>query len=532
MAYGETIRLVKSLEKSLEPVSIGLVSNICFEPYLMPYLKTNFAQSNLDSTVVNISLEEIQNTENIQKIRGLDIVVLWINYELYFQDVQKQLMTESKGKTEIIDGTVSVIQAMIELVKSACSGLLLVMGLEGYYDLSTVYFGNVITKYDITKEINTILSKNRKDFVFIDLERIIAEVGIENAYYLNNKYRWNNPYSEKLLALVAKEVYRQYLTVLGKTPKCIVLDCDNVLWGGILSEDGVDKINLGTIGQGKIYRDFQRFIVSLYNMGIILAVCSKNAYEDVKAVFDNHSGMVLKSSMISCFRVNWESKVENIIEISNSLNIGLDSLVFVDDSMFEIEAVRCALPKVQTILFNWKTVYKDFKIFHLKDDIQAKDISRRMETYQANVKRNELIRQAVSEDEFLKMLNTNVKISKANEFDYIRIAELSQRTNRCTNGKRYTNNEIKLLGKEESYQLYIVNVSDKFGDLGTVGVMGVRETTLDLFCLSCRALGRKIEDMMLKYLRSKQKISKSFFTSTGKNEQIKIVLEQYINSKM
>ena len=141
-----------------------------------------------------------------------------------------------------------------------------------------------------------------------------------------------------------KEIQKQYFIEQGITKKCLVLDCDNVLWGGILSEDGIENIKLGGSGFGRTYQDFQRFVLSLYYHGVILAVCSKNDLPDVMNMFHEHSEMILKEEHIACFQVNWENKPDNIRRIAETLNIGLDSMVFLDDSPVEIEAVKSILP--------------------------------------------------------------------------------------------------------------------------------------------------------------------------------------------
>lgn len=163
---------------------------------------------------------------------------------------------------------------------------------------------------------------------FINLKRLITEIGVANAYNSKGKYCWNAPYSNALVEAAVKEIHKQYFIEKGITKKCLVLDCDNVLWGGILSEDGIENIKLGGSGFGRPYQDFQRFVLSLYYHGVILAVCSKNDLSDIMIMFREHSEMVLKEEHIAYSQVNWDNKPTNIKRIAETLNISLDSIVF------------------------------------------------------------------------------------------------------------------------------------------------------------------------------------------------------------
>ena len=142
---------------------------------------------------------------------------------------------------------------------------------------------------------------------YIDIKSIIAKVGIESAFDDKGKYRWNTPYSRKLLGEIAQEVHKRYLIDNGITKKCVVLDCDNVLWGGILSENGIEHIQLGSSGLACSYQNFQRFMLNLYYHGVIITVCSKNGKLDVLHMFKEHDEMILKEEHIACFCANWDT---------------------------------------------------------------------------------------------------------------------------------------------------------------------------------------------------------------------------------
>lgn len=231
---------------------------------------------------------------------------------------------------------------------------------------------------------------------------------------------------------------------------------------------------------------------------------------------------------ITCFQANWEDKPSNIKTIADKLNIGLDSMVFVDDSLVEIEAVKALLPEVTAVLFHRDMDYAQFSCFNLKSEVCLADIEKRNETYRTNAKREELKEQSGSYDEYVKALEVKTEIHRIVPMEYSRVAELTQRTNKCTNGRRFTVQEIKDLIENGGFDFYSVHVSDRFSDLGLVGAFAVKDNELELFSLSCRALGRGIENTMLEYIVFNWEIECVFFHSTGKNTDLKTVLEEKI----
>lgn len=329
-----------------------------------------------------------------------------------------------------------------------------------------------------------------------------------------------------MLQEVACEVHKQYLIRNGITKKCVVLDCDNVLWGGILSEDGIEGIQLGNSGLGRPYQDFGRLMLNLYYHGVIIAICSKNDKSDVLRVFREHDEMILREEHIACFCVNWDNKADNIKAIAEMLNIGLDSMVFIDDSDFEVQAVKALLPEVTAVKYERDNVYKQLSCFNLKSNIDIEKVQRRNLTYQTNELRKNLKSELSSFEKYLNALEMKVDIHKTLPIELSRIAELTQRTNKCTNGRRYTAQQIKDM-LSNGYELYSVSLSDKFSDLGLVGAIGIDGNTLDLFSLSCRALGRNVEEIMISFIRDKN-IKKSYYNLTAQNHELNFKLNKLL----
>ena len=505
---------------------ISIVTNFVVEPYLLPFIKLNFSKSDISANVRIIQMDNF--TSEIEKINN-DLIVVLLNFECqytnWYNDVLSRKITSKQLKSYVIEKCRAIYQAL----KTTTSCPIVWFG----YENEDFYLTNICgATSEITNTVNNI-NLDIIDFLnendsYIDMRHLIADIGISNSYDSKGKYRWNAPYSRQLMQSISNEIYKQYQIQKGITKKCIVIDCDGVLWGGVLSEDGIEKIELGNEGIGRIYQDFQRILLTLYYHGVILAVCSKNDLQDVLHVFHEHSGMILKSEHIACFQVNWDNKTDNICKIADMLNIGLDSIVFVDDSEFEVKAVRKLLPEVLSIQYEKNSINKLLMYFNLKSRVNIEQVKKRNLTYQTNHQRKNLSMACTDYDSYLKSLDIKVEIHKAITSEIARIAELTQRTNRCTNGTRYTTSEISTRIESQSYHLYSVYMSDKFSDLGLVGIIGIDGSTLDLFSLSCRALGLNIEDKMMK-VAFDENVTGFKFVSTRKNEVLQQQLQKYFS---
>jgi FkbH-like protein len=481
---------------------IAVVSNIIFEPHFIPMVKGYFGS---DVTVYPIPYGEHTDIEYQNQLTESNMIVLWLNFESLFPDLHNALFSQAKNAKMVIEEVSELCKRIYSDLAIQTNAHIVWFLFEDYYTNLPSVLGHCPLFNGLIDKINTQIIDTSCDIdnvSFIDLKLLIAETGISNAFDNKGKYRWNAPYSKILIESAVKEIHKQYLIEKGITKKCLVLDCDNVLWGGILSDDGIENIKLGGSGFGREFQDFQRFILSLYYHGVILAVCSKNDLSDVMTIFRNHNEMILKEKHIACFQVNWENKPNNIEKIAETLNIGLDSIVFVDDSPIEIEAVKSMLPAVTSILYKRDTIYTQLCSLCLRSGVNALDIENRNATYRTNQFREELKAQYESYDAYIDALEIKLCIHEASPIEFNRIAELTQRTNKCTNGNRYTVAELKEKFQISTYTLYSVTVSDKFSDLGLVGAVGIEGDMLDLFALSCRALGRNIEDKMIAYIKN------------------------------
>ena len=532
MKFNQLQTEIKSREKPKHEIKIAIISNIIFEPYLNPLLQSKFF--NLDTSVclLPVNYAEYATDENQRYISNADSIVVCLNFELLYPNAGIDTTTCEESAETFLKEILEKWHGLYKHIKRRTRAPILWFGFEDYGYPYHFVSGSTVCHINMADRINCEFCRClKKEDTYIDLKRLIANVGIQNAYNEKGKYRWNAPYSPPLIAEISEEIYKQHLIHIGVTKKCIVLDCDNVLWGGIVSEDGIENLCLGNAGVGRIFQDFQRYLLYLYYHGVILTVCSKNDLADVLRMFREHSAMILKEEHIACFQVNWENKPDNIRSISKILNIGLDSMIFIDDSDFEIESVKTILPEVQTIKYDRYSVYAQLSCFNLPSRIDMESVTRRHHTYKTNGQREKLKSESRSLEAYIASLEMRINIHPALTVELSRIAELTQRANRCTNGKRYTVEQLQAQMLDDTYMLVSISVSDRFSDLGIVGVVGVKNTTLDLFVLSCRALGRNIEEKMFELLSQRQ-VSQFEFIPTAKNDGLRAKISVFLQSQM
>lgn len=301
-------------------------------------------------------------------------------------------------------------------------------------------------------------------------------------------------------------------TILGLNKKCIVLDLDNTLWGGIVGEDGFEGIKLGNDPIGKAFVEFQKILFSLNQRGVILAINSKNNADDALKVIKEHPNMVLKEENFACMKINWNDKVQNMKEIANELNIGLDSMVFFDDDPVNREYLRAKIPQILTVeipqdVAQYAQTLMSMNDFHLLK-ITDEDV-KRAKMYVQEKQRKKLEHSSTNLQDFLHQLDIKITFKKADSFTIPRISQLTLKTNQFNlTTRRYQEEDIKKFIKENHW-VGCVQVEDKFGDNGITGVFIVKKENtqwiIDTLLLSCRIIGRGIEDGILGHILKKAK---------------------------
>jgi len=347
---------------------------------------------------------------------------------------------------------------------------------------------------------------NSRPTLFInDLHSISATIGLTQ---FHDRKRW---FSYKLICTpegslaIAKSVAAIIGSIYGRSHKCLVLDLDNTLWGGIIGDDGPDKIKLGKeTPEAEAYTAFQEYCLRLRERGVVLAVCSKNSEQIAKQGFD-HPDAVLKLSDFSCFRANWQPKPENLKSIAAELNLGLDSLVFVDDSPAEREFVSAQLPEVRvpdvgSDVLKFIGVLQEGRYFEVVR-LSREDLTRARQ-YETNARRLREQTQFASYEDYLDSLDMAAEIAPLKPVYLERVAQLINKTNQFNlTSKRYTLAEIEGIMSDDRYVTLYVKLIDKFGDSGLISaIIGRRERQslhVDLWLMSCRVVKRDVELAML-----------------------------------
>lgn len=373
--------------------------------------------------------------------------------------------------------------------------------------------------------------------VLVDLTKCVAEVstGASVDWRLWNSSRLL--YTPQFFKFYTAQIMPAFRTVTGKVRKALIFDCDNTLWEGIVGEDGLDGIGLDpTTPKGRPFFEVQTLALSLRRQGVVLAVCSKNNPEDVDAVIDTHPFMVLRDADFAFKRINWSSKVDNIVDIAKSLNLGLDSVVFVDDSDFEANLVESGIPQVAVMKVpkargNYPAEFRRCMSLFWSPVLTEEDIAR-TKLYQDQAERNADASGFVNIDEYLKSLNLVMTVQRNAVGQIQRIAQLTQKTNQFNlTTRRYTPSEIESIIKRPDCAIYTFDLSDRFGDMGTTGLaivnfkdlVGVAD--IETFLLSCRVLGRGAEhkflDFVIQDLRERCEIVSitASYARTAKNAQ-------------
>lgn len=358
--------------------------------------------------------------------------------------------------------------------------------------------------HNINRELRRIAKEFRGVYV-LDYDALIARHG---RLSWQDDRKWvmaRMPVAADRLIDLSREWLRFLLPLAGKTAKALVVDLDNTLWGGVIGEDGMSGIKLGQEYPGAAYQELQRAMLDLSDRGILLAICSKNNSDDAMEVLERHPGMLLRPKHFSAMRINWSDKSNGLREIATELNIGIDSLAFLDDNPFEREQVRSTLPDITVIdlpddPLQYAATLRDCPVFE-RLSLSAED-ERRSVLYSQQRERAQAEQSFQSKEDFYRYLEQEVEISPVSQLTLARVAQLTQKTNQFNvTTRRYTEQELSVIAARPNWQVLSLNVHDRFGDHGLVGVAITRDEgqdcEIDTFLLSCRVIGRTVETALL-----------------------------------
>lgn len=444
-----------------------------------------------------------------------DLYAFNADYIIVFQSTHKLLFSFNKMTDE---EQLKLAEERIGFVEAIAENLQVKIVYFNYPEIDDTVFGNYANKversftYQIRK-LNLLLmdlAKNHSNFFICDIAALQHKLGRDTLFHPAVYIGSEMVLSIDAIPYVASRAMDIIAALQGKFRKCLILDLDNTIWGGIVGDDGYEKLEIGhELGIGKAFTEFQQWVLKLKNRGVILAVCSKNDENNAREPFEKHPEMVLKLDDIALFIANWENKADNIRRIQSILNIGFDSMVFLDDNPFERNLVRENIPEITVPeLPDDPALYLEYlyglNLFETTTYSKA-DVDRTRQ-YQIESQRVSTQMHFTNEAEFLKNLRMVSEVRPFDRFNTPRVSQLSQRSNQFNlRTVRYIEADIEKLANDERYQNFSFTLADRFGDVGLICVVILekkeQETLfIDSWFMSCRVLKRGMEHFTLNTL--------------------------------
>ncbi len=437
------------------------------------------------------------------------------DYTIIFESTHKLLNQYYKSpdfSKNFADNKISHVEELYQAIQSRTRSRVIYCN---FPIIDSKIFGNFSNKVESSfnfqlNKINYLLSQEiavqRDNFFIADLLSIQNKWGRDFMFTPSIYVNTEMVISIDALPIVAHNMFSIIAALEGKFKKCLILDLDNTTWGGIIGDDGLEKIQIGNLGIGKAFTEFQYWIKALQKRGIILAVCSKNDEDKAKEPFEKHPDMVLNLDDIAVFVANWENKADNIRKIQRILNIGFDSMVFLDDNPFERNLVRENLPEVCVPeLPEDPAEYLEYlyglNLFETASF--SENDSERTKQYQVEAQRTVDLESFTDVEDFLKSMNMVSDVQPFNSFSKPRVSQLTQRSNQFNlRTVRYTEQEVDDLIQSEKHFTLSFTLEDKYGDNGLICVIVLEEQDqetlfIDTWLMSCRVLKRGMEDFTL-----------------------------------
>ncbi len=409
-----------------------------------------------------------------------------------------------------LDETHRELLNLVSKLKASCDAKLVFHNFEvpSYSPMgileSKQRLGLIETVQTINARLRASFKDDRRVFLF-DYDSLCSTIGktriLDHKMYYLGDFKINPQYFPDLC-----DAYLSYAKpMMSLARKCIVLDLDNTLWGGTLGEDGMEGIRLGTSPEGKAFVEFQKYLLALHQRGILLVINSRNDAGEAIRVLNKHPNMVLKEKHFAAMQINWNDKFSNMKALSDELNIGLDSFVFIDDDERNRELIRKLLPEI--LVPDWPDdpslfpsalmKINDFNSLQITEEDKLKG-----RLYTEQKQRYDLQKKTVELADYLKKLETVVTIEQASAFHIPRLSQLTQKTNQFNmTTRRYLEEHIERFTSDSRFSVQAIHVSDRFGDNGISGMILVEKNgkswKIDTFLLSCRVIGRQVEEAVL-----------------------------------
>jgi FkbH-like protein len=538
-------RAKKAAAPGLRPLRVAVLGDAATQ-HLIALMRALFVSNGFDAAVYEAGFDTVE-TESLDPASGLhafsaDVIVI-------LQSVGKLRSSYYEfpdDRSQFASSRAAQIEEVWKALRKQTNAPIIQSTYVLPYERPFGNYGFAVpdTFYGAASELNREIALRARETAGVlinDVDNIAAWVG--RRHFIDEKL-WalsKSPCALELLPDLAQNIVDIALAARGRSVKCVVLDLDNTLWGGVVGDDGLDGIELGANDDTGAFRSFQLYLRELGRRGILLAVCSKNDDAVARRVFREHPGMVLKEEQIAVFVANWEDKATNIARIREKLNIGFDSMVFLDDNPFERNLVRQMLPDVVVPELPedpalYVRAISELNLFETASH-SALD-SQRAGLYKDQEKRDDERSRFTSLDDYLKSLETTARVVRFEPSDLARIAQLLQRSNQFNlTTRRHSEAECTaMMHDEEDYFPFSITVRDRFGDFGLVNVVILRrdgaKLEVDSFVMSCRVLSRGVEQLaMNKVFREARRMGcervVGRYIETAKNSMVKNFFDRF-----
>ena len=517
LGFLETIQLDNALGKTAAPAKAGFAQlrlallSSCTIDHLLPAIRVAGLRQRLLIEVYMGSFGQYRQ-ELLDPASGLhdfrpDIILLSLTAREAIAGVPLEATTEEAEQA--VAGAIAEVRQLWRTARETFKATVIQ---QSFLDVSEPLFGSYDrlvpgTPTRLIARLNDLLADTaaQEHVLWLDVARASARDGLDAWFDVARWLQGKIEIAPQSAARYGDLLARLIAAHRGQSKKCLALDLDNTLWGGVIGDDGLEGIRLGEgSAVGEAHAGLQRYAKLLKDRGVILAVCSKNDLATAEAAFRDHPEMVLRRSDIAAFVANWNDKVENLRAIAEQLNIGLDSLVFVDDNPAERARVReslpmVAVPELPADAAHYVRCIADAGYF---EAVSFTDEDRhRAGQYAANAEREALRDVSQSMDDFLRGLDMSVVFGSIVPVDLARVAQLINKTNQFnTTTRRYTAEELSRFAAAPENITFQFRLLDRFGDNGLVSVMILRPVPdepdvldIDSWVMSCRVFGRQLE---------------------------------------
>jgi len=539
MDYAGLVRASKRLDPAAtsQKIKIALLSDAATQQFV-PLLRTLFHRKGVLASLYEAPFDGIE-LETINALSGLyrfqpDLIFILNSVQALRASFAKRTADAQAFAEEKTRGIVKIWDAIQSHSTATVVQSNFVMPYERY-------FGNFDLKVagsfsSVVASINAAVgerARSRTGVLLNDVESVASWVGRRH-WFVDRLWDLAKAFCTlDHMPVLAQNMVDIALATRGRVAKCVVLDLDNTLWGGVIGDDGVDGIVLNAHGDGEAFYRLQIYLKELLQRGILLAVCSKNEMSNALLPFEKHPDMVLKRSDITVFLANWSDKAENIRKARDILNIGLDSMVFLDDNPFERNLVRGVLPEVIVPELpedpaDYVRAISELNLF--ETTTFSKEDVNRTELYRAEAERRDAQASFANADEFLRSLEMRMLVARFDSFHLPRIAQLIQRSNQFNlTTHRYSEADCEALMNDGEVLPLYAKLSDRLGDHGLIGVIVLvaenDELVIRDWLMSCRVLARGVEQTLMNMVvdeARKRKLSKvrGEYRKTAKNQMV------------